>query len=253
MKRYLINGVLTLMAGLLVISCHEKMETEYISNPVAVKTEAFEKAFKEAFTSNIDPNQDWGFGLTEKAYTRDDQSSATGDETDTTPNDPTGGSDLLNDKTLPGQQITTRTEYFKKRRLIQFGRVFCEDLGNNFASNSTVQFNRKDFDYNDVVFDAYFWREELWKKVTTVKTYKVELYKITQRYKDKIGEDGQVVMIPQTYSNGEYVYDNEGHIVQIPEQEEYDVLVLSKTTTENELVSISLDEKRFTPSPSLSP
>ena len=62
-----------LIAGLLVTSCHDKMENEYISNPVTVKTEEFEKAFKEAFTSDIAPNQDWGFGSSSagtRAFTR---------------------------------------------------------------------------------------------------------------------------------------------------------------------------------------
>ena len=30
---------------------------------------------------------------------------------------------------------------------MDYGRVFCEDLGGNYS-------NREDFDYNDVVFDA---------------------------------------------------------------------------------------------------
>ena len=71
MKRYLISGALTLISGLLITSCHDKMDSEYISNPVTVKTEEFDKAFKEAFTSNISPDQDWGFGIkTTQASTR---------------------------------------------------------------------------------------------------------------------------------------------------------------------------------------
>ena len=54
---------------------------------------------------------------------------------------------------------TTKTEYFKKRYLMDYGRVFCEDLGGNYSL-------REDFDYNDVVFDAKLWKEEEWQKVT---------------------------------------------------------------------------------------
>ena len=78
---------------------------------------------------------------------------------------------------------TTKTEYFKKRYLKDFGRVFCEDLGGNYS-------NREDFDYNDVVFDAKLWMEEEWQKVTvTIKQVKTT----TTTYYEKDGQ-GNVVM-----------------------------------------------------------
>ena len=387
-----------LIAGLLVTGCHDKMENEYISNPVTVKTEEFEKAFKEAFTSDIAPNQDWGFGTASVVRTRaNTRGVVEGDdyivkkdqwanhperlEGNTVPDDVTdkeadyvykwfqkeenkgltvsgqpwtsffiqqvkgtmseqkqgwwdytggakdftdkGGMDYLivgdgntfvhvkdfnaedggphgivfvknssalkfgyhgswdssdrylfklaqitvpgdcfkdgkartgwyvglslygekNDngkkiigyqrkdfgddwilKVVPGngsttttpddtdepepggpeidtdvptptpvpdthvykvKTTTTKTEYYKSRTLIQFGRVFCEDLGGNYASN------RKDFDYNDVVFDAYLWMEEECQKVTEVNTYEVNIYKEEPLY--EVDEDGYVI------------------------------------------------------------
>ena len=78
--------------------------------------------------------------------------------------------------------ITTKTEYFKKRTLKDYGRVLCEDLGGNYS-------NREDFDYNDVVFDANLWEEVEWKKVTittkTVITTRTTIY--------EVGTDGKIV------------------------------------------------------------
>ena len=407
MKRYLISGALMLIAGLLVTSCHDKMENEYISNPVTVKTEEFEKAFKEAFTSDIAPNQDWGFGSSSagtRAFTRAGEPEVVKKDVwknspakldgNTVPADVTkkeakyvyewfqkeenkglteegqpwsnffiqqvygtmnlqkkgiwhrydqnrinngydsnyydeeftdkGGMDYLtvgdgttmthvNDfnaetggpwnivymrnssamkfgyhsswdnsdrqlfklakitvpgdcfedgvaregwyvglsllaekydngdkilgwqrkdwgddwilKVVPGKgstttttpttpdepepdgpeidtdvptptpvpdthvykvkTTTTKTEYYKSRTLIQFGRVFCEDLGGNYVSN------HKDFDYNDVVFDAYLWMEEECQKVTEINTYEVNIYKEEPLY--EVDEDGYVI------------------------------------------------------------
>ena len=75
--------------------------------------------------------------------------------------------------------ITTKTEYFKKRYLMDYGRVFCEDLGGNYS-------NREDFDYNDVVFDAKLWKEEEWQKVTV--TTKQVITTRTTIYKTKNGK-----------------------------------------------------------------
>ena len=86
---------------------------------------------------------------------------------------------------------TTKTEYFKKRYLMDYGRVFCEDLGGNYNL-------REDFDYNDVVFDAKLWKEEEWQKVT-ITTMKVITTNTTYYVKDSGGnvvlENGQ----PKTY------------------------------------------------------
>ena len=43
-----------------------------------------------------------------------------------------------------------KTETYKKATLVDFGRVFCEDLG---------QISSSDLDFNDVVFDAYIYEE----------------------------------------------------------------------------------------------
>ncbi len=59
MKRYLINGVLALLAGAFVGSCSEK-EVEYV--PLATqKAQSYEQVFKEVYGDNIDPEQNWGF------------------------------------------------------------------------------------------------------------------------------------------------------------------------------------------------
>lgn len=373
-----------LMAGLLVTSCHDKEDVEYNGSLVSQKTEEFEKAFKEAFTSDINPNQDWGFGTTAKASTRtidvnsneweskgytipsnitareievvsgwfashqyptsesyeisdyfiqnvyasnityntetngkNDKNGAShsengsshmdyityykkdgsyehinnfnansgqiqhvlngstyefsyhdsyanytskkfvlraisvdgvvgyyvgfdyesygkddgsefhadgyytdrivkivpgkgtvvnnntnedldpgetpeADEVDTDVPEPT---DVTDTHTYTAKTITTKTEYYKSRTLVQYGRVFCEDLGGNYASN------RKDFDYNDVVFDAYLWMEEEYQKVTEVTTYEINTYKLVANYKtDNNG-------VPQKDSEGNNIID----------------------------------------------
>lgn len=420
MKRYLISGALTLIAGLLVTSCHDKMENEYISNPVTVKTEEFDKAFKEAFTSNIDPNQDWGFGATKKrkANTRyANPNAADGttawalpddigtDEINTVvahfanksnytanvlpgyinywvqhvaigshsyPSEPDNngvtstvrandhmdqlvvkeGDDLTHVqrfnassgskmfmqssesrvfgwynsnaseeitnryliqlingayyvgfdfcstkenhvvkpdgvyddwiiKLVPGelktdgtseteepvitgviddneddeeldninnpgnqsdittenvnyQQEITRTEYFKKRRLLQYGRVFCEDLGANYASN------HKDFDYNDVVFDAHLYRDEIWKKKTKVNVYEVRKYeKQTGLERQVVDKDNnpvfETVRVEKKDDQGQVMKDEKGNTIyeeeQVPVMETFNAMVFKSSET----------------------
>lgn len=409
-----------LISGLLITSCHEKMDTEYVSNPVTVKTEEFDKAFKEAFTSNIDPNQDWGFGSTKnrKASTRyantnaadgntawalpadigteerekvvahfanksnytanvlpgyinywvqhvdignhsypaepdnngvsstvrandhmdklvvmegdnlihverfnassgskmfmqssesrvfgwfnsnaseeitnryliqlidgayyvgfDFTSSAENhvvkpdgtyddwiiklvpgelktdgtseteqpdftneDKEDNTPDDdstddpepnPAGQKDLM-DETYEIHQVITRTEYFQKRRLLQFGRVFCEDLGANYASN------HKDFDYNDVVFDAYLYRDELWKKTSSIKVKEVRKYEKEVLSRPATDDEGKTIYRnkKQTVNGVEVdVVDANGNIEQEVVWEDYNALVYKESEAKNE-------------------
>ena len=108
---------------------------------------------------------------------------------------------------------TTKTEYFKKRILLDYGRVFCEDLGGNYNSN------RKDFDYNDVVFDAYLYKEVEYKRETVYDTYEV-----TVKWKGKLPK-----MV-----NGNYVYDDKGQMVYDENETEVEV---SKYTSEPKYVS----------------
>ena len=418
MKRYLISGALTLISGLLITSCHDKMDSEYVSNPVTVKTEEFDKAFKEAFTSNIDPNQDWGFGLAKKAsastravntnaadgnsawalpaaiteaerqkvvahfadksnytanvlpgyinywvqhvdignhsYTTEpdnnnvqatvkaneqmdylfvmeddkmvhierfnassgskmfmqnsesrvfgyhnsyaseyvsnryliqiidgayyvgfdyagttenkvvkpdgiyddwiiklvpgelktsdgevdtpdlseDKDDNADDEDLDNINNPGNQSDITKEN-VDWQQEITRTEYFKKRRLLQYGRVFCEDLGANYASN------HKDFDYNDVVFDAYLNRDEVWKKKTKINVYEV------RKFEKREGLERQKIVdnVPQV-QNVEKTITIDGKdsviIVEEPVMETYNALVYKeseKRIPENEVLT----------------
>ena len=84
------------------------------------------------------------------------------------------GGSTTTDHEFKAKTRTTKTEYFKKRTRLQYGRVFCEDLGGQYASE------RKDFDYNDVVFDAYLWKEVEWKKVTVYETREVQVIRTTE-------------------------------------------------------------------------
>ena len=59
MKKYLINGLLALVAGGFAASCADH-DVDYV--PIAQqKTQAYEQAFKELIGGEVDPNQDWGF------------------------------------------------------------------------------------------------------------------------------------------------------------------------------------------------
>ena len=107
---------------------------------------------------------------------------------------------------------TTKTEYFKKRILLDYGRVFCEDLGGNYNSN------RKDFDYNDVVFDAYLYKEVEYKRETVYDTYEV-----TVKWRGHLPK----------MENGNYVYNN-GQLVYEENESEIEI---SKYTSEPEYVS----------------
>ena len=158
------------MAGLMIASCHDKF-IEY-TNTGTQKIKDFEEGFKNAFTSNINPDQTWGF----KDGSQDTVATTRAEIND----EPTGGIVIEEQTDLKEKATTTFTEYFKKRTLLQYGRVFCEDLSGNYTSN------KNDFDYNDVVFDAYLWKEELWKKITVVNTYEVRAYQIETRTESEI-------------------------------------------------------------------
>lgn len=108
---------------------------------------------------------------------------------------------------------TTKTEYFKKRILLDYGRVFCEDLGGNYTAS-----DRKDFDYNDVVFDAYLYKEVEYKRETVYDTYEV-----TVKWKGHLPK----------MENGNYVYNN-GQLVYEENESEIEI---SKYTSEPEYVS----------------
>lgn len=59
MKKYLIKGLLALVAGGFAASCADK-DVDYV--PLAQqKSQAYEKAFEEMIGGKVDPNQDWGF------------------------------------------------------------------------------------------------------------------------------------------------------------------------------------------------
>ena len=59
MRKYLINGLLALVAGGFAASCADH-DVDYVPL-VQQKTQAYEQAFKELIGSEVDPNQNWGF------------------------------------------------------------------------------------------------------------------------------------------------------------------------------------------------
>jgi hypothetical protein len=77
MRKYLITGVLALVAGGFLTSCHD---TDGVySSIVEQKLQAYEQVFKEEF-GEIDPNQDWGFGETNMSARMRTLTRAEGDE-----------------------------------------------------------------------------------------------------------------------------------------------------------------------------
>ena len=187
-------------------SCHDK-EVETVAT-IEQKTQEFEEGFKEAFTRNINPNQTWGFNVgsevaASRAFSRGSDEKAT-----TRGNSEPGGCIDYLVQNLTAKTTTTYTEYFKKRSLRQYGRVFCEDLGGQYKSN------RKDFDYNDVVFDAYLWKEELWKKVTIVNTYEVKAYKESTRTEVELVYDANGQPVYKKKEDGSYMTDGNGNKIQ---------------------------------------
>ena len=59
MKKYLIKGLLALVAGGFTASCSDH-DVDYV--PLAQeKTQAYEKAFEEMIGGKVDANQNWGF------------------------------------------------------------------------------------------------------------------------------------------------------------------------------------------------
>lgn len=74
MKKYLINGLLALVAGGFAASCADH-DVDYV--PIEKrKTQAYEAAFKELIGGEVDPNQNWGFTGTSVSELDDEESSA---------------------------------------------------------------------------------------------------------------------------------------------------------------------------------
>lgn len=59
--------------------------------------------------------------------------------------------DASNGGSSSSSSSTTRVDRIERRRLVDQGRIFCEDLGTNTVTTS-------DIDFNDAVFDAKIWR-----------------------------------------------------------------------------------------------
>lgn len=74
MKKYLINGLLALVAGGFAASCADH-DVDYVPL-VQQKTQAYEAAFKELIGGEVDPNQDWGFTGTPLSELEEEDSPA---------------------------------------------------------------------------------------------------------------------------------------------------------------------------------
>ena len=61
------------------------------------------------------------------------------------------GDGIYNYNPSSSSSTTTRVDRVERRRLVDQGRIFCEDLGTNTVTTS-------DIDFNDAVFDAKIWR-----------------------------------------------------------------------------------------------
>lgn len=83
------------------------------------------------------------------------------------PTEGSSGGDSSSSTTTYNDEVVT--EYHKQTTVTQ-GRIFCEDLGATTDSKN----NRRDIDYNDVVFDAYLINEVYYTKTITTKTTLVD-------------------------------------------------------------------------------
>ena len=234
-----------------VFGYHNSYASEYVSNRYLIQIidGAYYVGFDYAGTTEnkvVKPDgiyDDWiiklvpgelktSNGEVETPDLSEDKDDNADDEEVDNVNNPGNQSDITTEN-VDWQQEITRTEYFKKRRLLQYGRVFCEDLGANYASN------HKDFDYNDVVFDAYLNRDEVWKKKTKINVYEV------RKYEKREGLERQKIVdnVPQV-QNVEKTITIDGKdsviIVEEPVMETYNALVYKeseKRIPENEVLT----------------
>lgn len=183
MKKYFLRGISALMMGIGIASCHHEVEnnSQYGVDVVAQKKEQFSKAFKSAF-GDITSGQTWGFERTpatnitlsnEDGYIVTDdilgETIRNYDFETITEEEPIyeyseyyqnlNGRKKVKDtsKTTVQHKFMPHFEYSFEARdiVIEAGRVFCENLASNYEDPSDNPNSKNDFDYNDIVFDAY--------------------------------------------------------------------------------------------------
>lgn len=183
MKKYFLSGISALMMGIGVVSCHHEVEnnSQYGVDVVAQKKEQFSKSFKSAF-GDITSGQTWGFERTPAAnvtLSNEDEYIVTDDiQGETIRNyvfetikeeEPVYGyseyyQNLNGRKKVKDTSKTTVQHKFMPHFEYSFevhdvvaeaGRVFCEDLASSYEDPSDNPDSKNDFDYNDIVFDAY--------------------------------------------------------------------------------------------------
>lgn len=96
---------------------------------------------------------------------------------------------------------STRTDRVERRRLVNQGRIFCEDLGTNIVTTS-------DIDFNDAVFDAKIWRKGQFNVEFLNDTYNSESDYLEGIYQDGINATGidYNVTTEDVIVNGKFKY-----------------------------------------------
>lgn len=107
MKKYLINGLLALVAGGFAASCADH-DVDYV--PIEKrKTQAYEAAFKELIGGEVSPNQNWGFTGTSVSELEAEEAPARAQ----TRADLDGGYSIIPDNDANWQDFT----YFSKEKM----------------------------------------------------------------------------------------------------------------------------------------
>lgn len=183
MKKYFLRGISALMMSIGIASCHHEVEnnSQYGVDVVAQKKEQFSKAFKSAF-GDITTGQTWGFERTPATnitisdedgfIVTDDIQGETIRNYDfetITEEEPIyeyseyyqniNGRKKVKDtsKTIVQHKFMPHFEYSFEAHdvVVEAGRVFCENLASSYEDPSDNPDSKNDFDYNDIVFDAY--------------------------------------------------------------------------------------------------
>lgn len=137
-------------------------------------------------------------------------------ETPNNPNNPSNPGHEDNTHTFVDgdTEITIDSTFFYRRTCEEVGRIFCEDLGVNYSS-------RKDFDYNDAVFDvSIMTRTEHCKVTTTTTTATIEY---------------ESVFVDSTYNEVTNVYDYNYE----------DIPIDTTFVTETDTVTVDIEGPRY--------
>ena len=220
MKRYFWGWIIVLITSISFVNCRH--DDNYQSNgnadAVAQKKEKFSKAFVGAF-GEIASGQTWGFEYTPTTgVIPNDEYIVTDDVTGET----IRSYDF--DKIIEEEPIYDYSNYYedlngKKKRdisktivqhkfmphyeysfeacdvIIEAGRVFCENLASNYAYSADNPSSKNDFDFNDIVFDAYIIeRTYIRKTIASVLESSRTIVEHYTEYIDKTEDTGDAVI-----------------------------------------------------------